>query len=199
MLRRHSSPAKEFLDRWDVSGGDYCVYCLCENGKRVRYIGITRQSVDRRLAQHIADQRRDKNIYKYNWIRDCEKRKVQITIHVVRAGLTEKQAGMIEELLIRLLKKPFQLTNTHAGGSTGYAGLSEESKSKHRLNTKCGWDIAAKKWQDAIDMERGYCVLEWWEPIGDAGLAIRVYPSSGAGGAMACSPPPPGGGSYSSQ
>jgi len=160
----------EFAARWSKEGGDYCVYCLAEAGKRVRYVGISNQRIEKRLAQHLADRQRGKNIYKENWLRSCADRNVEVTIHVVRSGLTAKQAGMIEELLISLLKGPFRLTNTHAGGATGYTGLSEESKAKHKANTKKGWMRAIEKELDDLDMERGYSLLADRELVGDQAM-----------------------------
>lgn len=163
MLRSGSSPEAEFAARWSGEGGDYCVYCLAEGGKRVRYIGITNQHVTKRLAQHLADRQRGQNLHKENWLRSCAARNIEVTIHVVRSGLTAKQACLVEELLIRLLKRPFNLTNSHAGGATGYAGLSEESRVKHRVNTKIGSERAFEKLAEVFDMERGYCLLGEWE------------------------------------
>jgi len=114
--------------------GEYAVYCLLENEKRVRYIGITKQRLKTRLYQHLSDFRKNKNIHKYNWIRKCEADNIAITIHPIKSGVSEKLAQYLEQMLIAMLKKPFMLTNTHAGGSTGYAGLSEESKAKHRAS-----------------------------------------------------------------
>jgi|GEM_PF-698911 len=163
LLRTGRTPESEFEALWSKDGGDYCVYCLSENGKRVRYIGITNQPAEKRLAQHLADRQRGKNIYKENWLRSCAERNIKVTIHVVRAGLTAQQAGFIEELLIKLLKKPFSLTNTHSGGATGYAGLSDESREKHRINTKNGLLRSLERELESIDMERGYCLLDEWD------------------------------------
>lgn len=139
------------------------MYCLSEDGKRIRYIGITNQPAEKRLSQHLADRQRGKNIYKENWLRSCAERNIKVRIHVVRAGLTAQQAGFTEELLIKLLKKPFSLTNTHSGGATGYAGLSDESREKHRINTKNGLLRSLERELESIDMERGYCLLDEWD------------------------------------
>jgi len=137
--------------RWSRGDGNYSIYCLAENGKRVRYIGITNQAPIVRLRQHIADSGRGNNLYKENWIRLCIKRDIPITIHVVRSGLTAERAGMMEFELIRFFKKTFSLVNTHAGGFTGYAGLSEESKEKHRINTQKGLMVSDQKAQEEED------------------------------------------------
>lgn len=140
--------------RWSCDGGNYCIYCLAENRKRIRYVGITSQAPEERLRQHLADCGRGTNIYKENWLRSCVERGIPISIHVVRAGLTPEKAGMLEFELIRFFKKAFSLVNTHAGGSTGYAGLSEASKEKHRINTEKALMTASNT---EIDLEQAEC------------------------------------------
>jgi hypothetical protein len=90
---------------------------------------------------------------------------VPVTIHVVRAGLTAVRAGLLEVELIRFFRKTFQLVNTHAGGATGYAGLSEESREKHRINTEKGIMAAIDREIEAEDLARGYCILDddYWD------------------------------------
>lgn len=160
LLRSGLSVEEIEARRWSRDEGDYSIYCLAENGKRVRYIGITNQAPEMRLRQHLADCGRGRNHYKENWIRSCVKRDLPITIHVVRSGLTVDRACMMEFELIRFFKKAFSLVNTHAGGATGYAGLSDESKEKHRVNTAKGLMEAARRELETEDMERGYCLLE---------------------------------------
>jgi hypothetical protein len=162
MLRSGISLEEVEARRWSHDVGDYSIYCLAEDSKRVRYVGITNQAPETRLRQHLADCGRGKNLYKENWLRSCVKRGIPITIHVVRSGLTAERAAMMEFELIRFFKKALSLVNTHAGGSTGYAGLSEESKKKHRINTEKGLIASSQRELEAQDMERGYCVLEEW-------------------------------------
>lgn len=148
--------------RWAMDDGDYSIYCLAEDGKRVRYFGITNQAPSARLRQHLADRNRGKNIYKANWLRSCAKRGVPITMHIVRTGLTAERAAMMEFELIRFFKRAFSLVNTHAGGATGYGGLSAESREKHRINTEKGLIASATKELERKDLERGFCLLEEW-------------------------------------
>lgn len=162
MVRSGVSLAEIKDKRWSRDEGAYSIYCLAEDGKRVRYIGITNQPPGARLRQHLADCGRGNNVYKENWLRSCANRGIPITIHVVRSGLPAERACMMEFELIRFFMKPLSLVNTHAGGSTGYAGLSEESKAKHRINTEKGLSASAQRQSEARDMERGYCVLEEW-------------------------------------
>lgn len=173
LLRSGLSVEEIEAQRWSRDEGDYSIYCLAENGKRVRYIGITNQAPELRLRQHLADCGRGRNLYKENWIRSCIKRGVPITIHVVRSGLTADRACMMEFELIRFFKKVFTLLNTHAGGATGYAGLSEESKEKHRVNTEKGLIASARRELEAEDMERGYCILEEWGELNELDVNFR--------------------------
>lgn len=173
LLRSGLSVEEIDARRWSRDEGDYSIYCLAENGKRVRYIGITNQAPEMRLRQHLADCGRGRNHYKENWIRSCVKRDVPITIHVVRSGLTVDRACMMEFELIRFFKKAFSLVNTHAGGATGYAGLSDESKEKHRVNTGKGLMEAARRELEAEDMERGYCLLEEWGELNELDVKFR--------------------------
>lgn len=160
LLRSGLTPEEVEARRWSRDEGDYSIYCLTENGKRVRYIGITNQAPEMRLRQHLADCGRGRNLYKENWMRSCLERGIPITIHVVRSGLTVERACMVEFELIRFFKKTFSLVNTHAGGSTGYAGLSDESKEKHRVNTEKGLLASFRRELEEEDMKRGYCLLE---------------------------------------
>jgi predicted GIY-YIG superfamily endonuclease len=109
----------------------YSVYCLIENGKRVRYIGITSQRPEQRLLQHYADATRKRTDHKTNWIRHCLAEGIPIEIRVVKSGLLREQAERSEVRLLRFFHKAFHLVNSHEGGSSGYAGLSVESREKH--------------------------------------------------------------------
>lgn len=160
MLRSGLELAEIDARRWSQDAGEYSIYCLAEDGKRVRYIGITNQAPEARLRQHLADRGRGKNVYKENWIRSCIRRNVPISIHVVRSGLSAERACMMEFELIRFFKKVFSLVNTHAGGSTGYAGLSEESREKHRINTERGIMASIQRELEAEDMEREDSVVD---------------------------------------
>jgi hypothetical protein len=165
IYRKGSTIEAERAKRWSQATGDYSIYCLLENDQHVRYFGITNQSPESRLRQHIADCGRGKNYYKENWIRSCRSRSIPVKIRIVRAGLTAERAGFMEIELIRFFKKSFRLVNTHSGGATGYAGLSAESREKHRINTEKGLNAAWEREQEAIDMARGYCILDEWELV----------------------------------
>ena len=113
----------------------WSVYCLVE-GRHVRYIGITSQRPERRLLQHYADASRNRTDHKTNWIRHCLAEGIQIEMRVVKSGLLQERAEQSEVRLLRFFRKAFRLVNSHEGGSSGYAGLSEESKAKHAAKAK---------------------------------------------------------------
>ena len=112
----------------------YSVYCLlCPLG-RVRYIGITYVTPNIRLSGHISDTKRKRFDHKTNWIRGLIKSGNTPTMRIVKSGLKQERAEFIEKLLIKLLRRPFSLVNSHEGGSTGFSGLTNESKAKHRAS-----------------------------------------------------------------
>ena len=113
----------------------WSVYCLLE-GRHVRYIGITSQRPERRLLQHYADASRRRTDHKTNWIRHCLAEGIQVEIRVVKSGLLREKAEQSEVRLLRFFRKAFKLVNSHEGGASGYAGLSEESKVKHAESGK---------------------------------------------------------------
>jgi len=71
--------------------------------------------------------------HKTNWIRSCVSSAVPIRIHSIRSNLTLEDACVLELRLIAKYKP--QLVNIHEGGNSGYAGLPEDAKLRHRVNT----------------------------------------------------------------
>ncbi len=60
--------------------------------------------------------------------------------HIVGTGFTEKRAASIERLLIRLLKKRFNLLNVHNGGS-GFQSRDSKSGFVVRIKTLDGENL----------------------------------------------------------
>ena len=139
----------------------WSIYCLLE-GKHVRYIGITSQRPERRLLQHYADASRRRTDHKTNWIRHCLAEGIQIEIRVVRTGLLQSRAEQTEVRLLRFFRKAFRLVNSHEGGVSGYAGLSDESKAKHAAAGRNRWndpqqrEMARKNSKHLADASRSY-------------------------------------------
>ena len=98
----------------------YSVYCLLENGRRVRYFGITRQCPHKRYLAHIAEARNSlNNGHKNRWIRKCESEGKSVSLKVIKKDITKARACKIEKMLISLFINSFSLVNYMAGGETG--------------------------------------------------------------------------------
>ena len=107
MLRSGLTLEEIEAKRWSKDSGEYSIYCLAENGKCVRYIGITNQSSEVRLRQHLADCGRGRNLYKENWIRSCISKGVQVSV-----------------LTIYTRAKPPELANAFGEARSGPPGSS---------------------------------------------------------------------------
>jgi hypothetical protein len=125
---------------------DYTVYCLC-SGRSVRYIGLTRQRLSKRIAIHFRDARQGKrNNPICAWIRDNPNMKIV----PLKTGLTCKEAVYLEIKLIGFLTKPFNLLNVMKGGQVGNARV----ETRHdRIIRKCAAMRAAK---ERKRLERGH-------------------------------------------
>lgn len=117
-----------------LDGQRFSVYALIEDGK-IRYVGITSQTLARRLNQHFQDMNRPyRKEHKTNWLRACKRDGLLVIIKSLRSGLVLGTAQRIERQIIKRLRP--QLVNVHDGGSSGYAGLPPESKAKHSASMK---------------------------------------------------------------
>ncbi len=115
----------------------YTVYCLAERTGcwHVRYIGITKQRLRKRLHGHMWDAKRPyRQEHKANWIRKCVADCVPIRIRAIRSNLTLEAACTLERALIARYRS--QLVNIHEGGTSGYAGLPSDAKLRHASNTR---------------------------------------------------------------
>ena len=115
----------------------YTVYCLADKCRhwRVRYVGITKQQLSKRLHGHLWDAKRPyRNEHKTNWIRKCIATNLPIHIRSVRGNLTLADACQLERELIARYR--IRLVNIHEGGSSGYAGLPPDAKARHLVNTR---------------------------------------------------------------
>ena len=110
----------------------FCVYCLIDSDKRVKYIGVTRYP-EKRLASHRKDER-----------------KAGFDMKILRSGLNEARAARIERVLISILKKPCGLLNRHTGG----AGFFSVRKSGFRVTVQTFDGLRVLR-IDALRMENG--------------------------------------------
>ena len=123
----------------------FIVYALIEGG-RIRYIGITSQSLERRLYNHFADMKRpDRKEHKTNWLRSCKRDGLKVEIKPLRVNLSVEDAQRIEKQIIKRLRPT--LVNVHEGGSSGYAGLPADAKARHSASGKA-------RFLDPIQRER---------------------------------------------
>lgn len=91
------------------------VYCLYEiKTLKIRYIGITSQSLIKRLYQHFYFK--SKNSYKENWIR---KNNNQIDIRLIKEFSNKCDARNLELYLIRKYKDSHNLVNLEDRGFCG--------------------------------------------------------------------------------
>ena len=101
----------------------------------MRYIGLTSQTLARRLNQHFQDMNRPhRKEHKTNWLRACKRDGVAVKIKSIRRGLCLESAQRIEKQIIKRLRP--QLVNVHEGGSSGYTGLPAEAKKRHSESAK---------------------------------------------------------------
>ena len=115
-------------------GRKFSVYALTESGV-IRYVGLTSQTLARRMNQHFQDiNRPNRKEHKTNWLRACRRDVITVTIKSLRGGLTIDAAQRIEKQIIKRLRP--QLVNVHEGGSSGYNGLTPEAKNRHSESGK---------------------------------------------------------------
>ena len=77
----------------------YILICPIEN--IVRYVGITYQTLEKRLNKHIRDKR---NPRKYYWMKKLKKQNLKPEIKLVCGNLTEAQVCKSEKELIALYR-----------------------------------------------------------------------------------------------
>ena len=101
----------------------------------MRYIGLTSQTLSRRLNQHFQDiNRPHRKEHKSNWLRACKRDGISVTIKAIRIKLSLAAAQRVEKQIIKRLRP--QLVNVHDGGSSGYAGLPADAKYRHSESGK---------------------------------------------------------------
>ncbi len=97
----------------------YIVYGLiCPIDNIVRYIGITCQSLGKRLQAHMCSKELE-NQYKYRWIQKLRSSNLRPTMKVLMSDLSEEEACKEEVRLIKEFREKCgeKLTNLHEGGN----------------------------------------------------------------------------------
>lgn len=116
----------------------YRVYILADprrhivRTKRIRYVGQTKQDLNKRLYQHIikCDSPSQKQRYVNRWIRKLLDIGVKPKIYGGAKLTTRKKADEVERKYIQhLLKQGYRLTNLTSGGD-GHFEMSEVTRKK---------------------------------------------------------------------
>ena len=100
---------------------------VCPISKQIRYIGMTRHSLDKRLNEHIREGK--SKTHKQKWIKSLLKKELHPTIVLVSTA-DESNWIELERFYIKLFKENgFKLTNIadggQGGGSKGYKHTEE--------------------------------------------------------------------------
>jgi hypothetical protein len=139
-------PRRKLAKQPMQDGQKFSVYALTESGK-IRYVGLTSQTLLRRLNQHFQDMNRPhRKEHKTNWLRACRRDGLPVMIKSLLGGLLLDAAQRIEKQIIKRLRP--QLVNVHEGGSSGYNGLPAEAKKRHSESGKA-------RYQNMTQDERG--------------------------------------------
>jgi hypothetical protein len=120
---------------------NYKIYVIKEvNSDEIRYIGLTKNSINRRLNDHIRDK---KNKHKYNWIKKVGKENIEIVI-------IEENISSIEEVCVKEVKyiseyrkNGHRLVNISNGGDGNF---NFKFSDEHKLNiSKNHADVSGNK------------------------------------------------------
>lgn len=110
---------------------DCCIYVLCDARafkNKVFYIG---KSTNSRISKRILEHNCDKKLsHKRNKIASIKLSGSSFECKIVKSGLTEDEAYLLEKKLIKFLKYNcgFQLTNGNDGGRGGRIGLNHSEE-----------------------------------------------------------------------
>lgn len=109
----------------------YKIYSLnCPNTNDVRYIGVTTNSLKRRLIQHLYEGNNSKsNTHKINWLRKLINNNQKPTICLIE--ITDENNW--EEREKYWISKYSNLTNIHEGGSHVYLKPKNNSSKKTKV------------------------------------------------------------------
>lgn len=115
---------------------EFKVYVLVDPiSLKIRYVGITKSSLSKRLYNHISEAKtlREGMTYKNNWINSLFKMNTQPIIRLISSYDTREESAKVEEYLIIKYKEKHRLTNQIIDegkfSSTGYRS-AENLKSK---------------------------------------------------------------------
>ena len=109
-----------------------CIYALVDpHSNQIRYIGITKRSVFRRLSEHLCHSKRD-SFYAATWLRSLKKKGLKPKINILADNVPRELLSIMEQFYINFFSVyGCNLTNTTDGGEKGFTrNHTEESKRK---------------------------------------------------------------------
>lgn len=121
---------------------NYTVYVLrCPFTTNVKYVGITKNSIEQRLERHLNYAKNaNKNYLSQTWLRSLIEQDVVPFIQSIETNLTESDAKVVETWWIRYFKKKgITLKNTTKGGETMSPlamQRAKEANEKQKLKVK---------------------------------------------------------------
>lgn len=132
------------------------VYCLYEKETlKIRYIGITKNSLNQRLYEHLKIK---KNLHKDNWI---NKLNGQVGIRLIKAFDSKEAARELELYLIRTYKDSHKLVNLQDRGFCGDKIIASKGTCKKISDT------LKKKYASGELKVVGSKVVYAWDCAGD--------------------------------
>ena len=125
----------------------YKIYFLYENSNRIRYIGMTKNSLELRLKNHFKESKKGGN-YKCRWIRKCLKTDTPINIGLLQSFYSLLDCLEAEKYWIKYFRNlECALVNSCEGG-LGLVQPSDETRHKMRAS-----HIGQKPWNKGIPMK----------------------------------------------
>lgn len=142
---------------------NYKIYCLKHPiTNEIKYIGLTKNELCKRLSQHISDVYKKGGYlnYKKTWILSLKKENLKPKIELIEGGLTQQESVEKEKYYIKKFKNlGYKLTNGTDGGDIIIGGMTDEIKKKISIILK------GRKNKNFIDLTGRVfgklTVLEW--------------------------------------
>jgi hypothetical protein len=135
---------------------NFKIYALYDENKpkEIRYIGRTKNSIEKRLYFHIKGVKYDKG-YKSNWIKSVLEKGGKIKTKLLLEGLTEEEGAQKEiEFIAQYKKEGYKLTNGTNGGD-GLSMPTQETIEKIRKSqTGKISKLKGRKLEDIVGQER---------------------------------------------
>lgn len=127
---------------------------VCPNSKQIRYIGVTRYSLEKRLNEHLRENK--SKTYKQKWIKSLLNKGLKPCIVLI--CLTDEVNWIeTEKFYIKLFKtNGFNLTNTseggEGGGSKGYKHTEEwKEKASERMTIRNKENPLSKEFYEKLN------------------------------------------------